>query len=915
MKPSFHELVEIDELQSLCEIFSKLTGFVAAILDMEGNVLVATGWQEICTEFHRKNQETAEACRKSDTILGELPSPGAKYRVYRCNNGLIDVSVPITVENQQIGRLYTGQFLFAPPDMESFRHQAARYGFDETSYLEAVQKVPIVTEEQVAQVMEFLCRLAEMIGRMGLGNQRLREANEELRKNRQEMERRVEVRTAELSLKNEQLRMEIEERRHAEEALRFTQFAIDKTIDQAFWMTEDGRFFYVNDAACRALGYAREELIGMSVPDIGPTVPPEVFAAHWRDLQENGSVTLETLHRAKDGRVYPVEIRANYVVFDGREYNCAFATDITERKRSEETLRQANLVVENSPVVLFRWRAAEGWPVELVSRNVTQFGYTPEEFLSGALPFASIIHHRDLERVVAEVKENSTQGVDNFQQEYRIVKKNGELCWVYDRTVIERDAGGKITHYQGIIIDITERKRMEQDLLLTKYCVDNAGIAIYHDSEQHIYNANDFACKSLGYTVEELRAMSVFDIDPVITMEELRKISRLLETNGSATHQSMHRRRDGSTFPVEITTNIVEFQGRRYGVSFVKDITERKQAEEALRDSEEKFRVLAETSPAAIILHQGERFIYTNPATTMISGYSEAELLEMNFWEWCSDEYREIIQKRSHARIKCEAEPPQYEHKLFTKSGEGRWVIVSAGVTEYRGRPTVIATLLDITPAKEAEEKIRASLVEKEVLLKEVHHRVKNNLQIISTLLELQSESIGDKEALRAFRESQDRIKAMALIHEKLYESKDIVFIDFRRYIEELSAHLFDSYLIDPGRVLLKMECGDISIGIDRAIPCGLIINELVSNALKHAFPDARKGEISIRLHSCDDGLVKITVTDNGIGLPPGVDFRDTETLGLQLVNMLTRQLAGGIELQNESGASFTISFMATPGG
>jgi PAS domain S-box-containing protein len=124
--------------------------------------------------------------------------------------------------------------------------------------------------------------------------------------------------------------------------LRFTQFAIEKTIDQAFWMTKDARLFYVNEAACRTLGYTREELTKMSIPDIGPTFSPEMFAEHWRDLQENGSTTLETYSRAKDGRVYPVAIRANYVVFDGKEYNCAFATDISERKRAEEELRRAH---------------------------------------------------------------------------------------------------------------------------------------------------------------------------------------------------------------------------------------------------------------------------------------------------------------------------------------------------------------------------------------------------------------------------------------------------------------------------------------------------------------------------------------------------------------------------------------------
>jgi len=187
---------------------------------------------------------------------------------------------------------------------------------------------------------------------------------------------------------------------------------------------------------------------------------------------------------------------------------------------------------------------------------------------------------------------------------------------------------------------------------------------------------------------------------------------------------------------------------------------------------------------------------------------------------------------------------------------------------------------------------------------------VKNNMQIISTLLDLQSDNIGDEEALNAFRESQDRIKAMALVHEKLYESDDLASIDIAKYIEELSSHLFGTYLVDSGRVALKVECGDISIGVDQAIPCGLIINELVSNALKHAVPDKRPGEIFISLDRNEGGRITLRVADNGVGMPPDFDWAKCESLGLQLVNMLVRQLFGTLEVDGtQGGAAFVISF------
>jgi two-component sensor histidine kinase len=245
---------------------------------------------------------------------------------------------------------------------------------------------------------------------------------------------------------------------------------------------------------------------------------------------------------------------------------------------------------------------------------------------------------------------------------------------------------------------------------------------------------------------------------------------------------------------------------------------------------------------------------------------------------------------------------------------EDVWVMVSADpVLDERGDVTqIIVSFIDITESKKSEEIVSAALAEKELLLKEVHHRVKNNMQIISTLLDLQSEGIRDEEALTAFRQSQDRIKAMALIHERLYESADIAFIDFQRYIEELSAHLFDSYLVEPGRITLQVDAGGVTMGIDQAIPCGLIINELVTNSLKHAFPDNRRGEIRIDFSREENGQITLMVGDNGVGMPPGFDFTKTPTLGLQLVTMLTRQLRGILEV--DGGGNGTICSLTFPG-
>ncbi len=215
-----------------------------------------------------------------------------------------------------------------------------------------------------------------------------------------------------------------------------------------------------------------------------------------------------------------------------------------------------------------------------------------------------------------------------------------------------------------------------------------------------------------------------------------------------------------------------------------------------------------------------------------------------------------------------------------------------------------VVVMRDVTDRKRSET-IRQSLREKEILLQEIHHRVKNNIQVISSLLKLQSYYIKDEKYKEMLRESQARIKSMGLIHEKLYQSENLAEIDFREYITDLVKTLFQSY--GAHDVTFKVE-GTVSLGIDAAIPCGLLINELVSNSLKHAFPD-RSGEILIILRSVNE-TVELAVSDNGIGIPEDVDFRASESLGLHLVTMLAEhQLDGEIVLDRTDGTAFHITF------
>jgi PAS domain S-box-containing protein len=221
----------------------------------------------------------------------------------------------------------------------------------------------------------------------------------------------------------------------------------------------------------------------------------------------------------------------------------------------------------------------------------------------------------------------------------------------------------------------------------------------------------------------------------------------------------------------------------------------------------------------------------------------------------------------------------------------------------------VIEYVRDITERKKAEDRLQESLQEKEVLLREIHHRVKNNMQVISSLLNLQSRQIKDPFVLEMFKESQRRIRSMALIHERLYQSSDFSRIEFSQYLRNLATHLFHSYQVDASRVYLKIEAEEVHLNINTAIPCGLIVNELVSNALKHGFPEGRSGELGIDLRRAEGDAYVLRVKDDGVGFPEELDFRKTETLGMQIVNTLVSQIDASIDLVRDKGTEFTIHF------
>jgi len=364
----------------------------------------------------------------------------------------------------------------------------------------------------------------------------------------------------------------------------------------------------------------------------------------------------------------------------------------------------------------------------------------------------------------------------------------------------------------------------------------------------------------------------------------------------------------GKKIDAIVTTKVISFGGESAILGIITDITERKQAEEALRKSEEKYRHLVEnTNEVLYALDENGIITYISPVAKTLSGYNPSEIMGRNFVQFVFKEDVEYALEQFKKIISGGPDP--IECRIVTKSGDLKWIRSS-------GRPIYLndrflgvqGVMSDITDQKRAEDEIKASLREKEAMMREIHHRVKNNLQIVSSLLRLQSRSIKSKTMKDTFEIAQNRIKSMALIHEVLYLSENLDKINFSDYIKRITNHLFAMFSRKAKKIQLELDVGEFYLDIDKAIPCGLIINELVSNAFKHAFPDGNSGKIQVHL---DNKLDKYTIVvkDTGAGFPDDVDLENTETLGLQLVNDLVKQIDGSYKMQIDGGTIFKITF------
>ena len=335
---------------------------------------------------------------------------------------------------------------------------------------------------------------------------------------------------------------------------------------------------------------------------------------------------------------------------------------------------------------------------------------------------------------------------------------------------------------------------------------------------------------------------------------------------------------------------------------------ERATSERRLRESGERYRSLVENINEVIYtLDMEGRVTFVSPAISHISNYAPDDLIGKNFSDFVHPEDFPGLLDNFRNTVNGVIEP--YEYRVYDKDGSIRYVRTSNRFMMKDGAPVGITGIMnDYTEIRMYAERLKASLREKETLLREIHHRVKNNLQVVSSFLHLQSREVTDPATLELFRNSEGRIRSMALIHEQLYRSDSLSLIDFGRYIEGLVRYLHGIYQSRDVRITPTVKAETIHLSIDRAIPCGLLLNEILSNSFKHAFQGRERGAISVEFSRRNEHYV-LSVADDGVGFPSGLAGSSATTLGFQIIGSLVDQIGGTMEMRNEAGAGVTISF------
>ena len=655
--------------------------------------------------------------------------------------------------------------------------------------------------------------------------------------------------------------IDITERKRAEEYLRRTRFAMGQAVDAVYWIDPQARILYTNDAASAMLGYTAEEFLRMTVHDLNPEFPPEVWLGWWAETREKKVISLETVHLTKDGRRIPIDIRVSFLAYGGQEFHCAFVRNITERKRIEAALQRAHEELEQR------------------------------------------VHERTMQLELA------------------------------NRSLQE---------------EITERKRVEDRLQATQYAVDHAADQIFVVGPNgYFLDVNESACRRLGYAKEELLTMSVMDIDPDFSATVWEKVWAELTGSKRLRLETRHRSKSGEIYPVEVVANYLQHNGRELDYAIVRDITERRRAEEAVRESELRYKLLTEATFDGIAIHDQGTLLEVNAGLERIFGYEPGELIGRSLWDLVADESRDLVAANMRNGVNGPYEAMGRRKDGTTFPGE---VVIRP--CRYRGKEVRLVAGRDITARKhlEAERSRRTEELEHQIaertaeiaklesqraqaeklaamgrLAAGVAHEINNPIAGIKNAFALVRQAVDPAHPHAEFAGMIDReIARVACIVQNMYElyrpeSGKGEAVELGTMMNDIQA-LFTKRLQQRRLGLLI----DVDPGIGRLYVPRRDLLQVLLNLLNNAVDCSNEGGTITLTLRVEPEAIRIAVSDQGPGIPPENlphifdPFFTTKTggdqkgmgLGLSISQSLVMAMGGKIEVQTRPNIGSTFSVL-----
>jgi PAS domain S-box-containing protein len=621
--------------------------------------------------------------------------------------------------------------------------------------------------------------------------------------------------------------------------------------------------------------------------------------------------SVESSANTKDGKQLICEWHNSLIYDKDNELHSIYSlvTDISSRKQSENLFRALS---EESLVGVYLIQ--DGIFKYVNPRFAEIFGYEREEITNSLSPY-DLAHPDARETVQKNIEARIGGNVDSMEYDFLCTTKAGA-------TIHVNVFGSAITYMGkpaiiGTLLDITDEeetiRKYQASVESFQDLFDSISDAIYiQDREGRFLEVNQGAVEMYGYeqsffigqTPEVLAAPGKVDL------VQTQKYTQQALNGSPQSFEWWGKRKNGEVFPQEIICNPGTYFGEDVVITIARDITDRYEAEEKLRKNEEMFRQLFQNSPIPITLMDKRQEIrQINDAFEKTFGYTKDEIEGLNIDQLVvPDDEQDVAEELSNTIFN--GETIFHQGKRLRKDGSLIDVLIYGVPVIVKDKTVAIFGIyVDITDRMRAEEQVKKSLKEKEVLLAEIHHRVKNNLAVITGLLELQSYNTTSGEASDVLKASQMRVNSIALIHEKLYQTENLSEISFDQYLEELTDIIVSSLQSSKTDITISIDADPVSLTVNQAIPCGLILNEVITNAYKHAFPDRDSGEITI-IFSEQDSKITMSIADNGIGSSDEVSLEDPNSLGIKLIRTLAKQLGGDAAFSDANpGTKFSLQF------